>query len=151
MKRVWQILLCGGVLGALAFALAYWHVVQPHGEGSPERSGLAWLRNDFSLSEAQFTEVCRMHDAYVPRCAELCRRIEAKNVEIGRLVASGNAVSPELERALTESGQLRIECQKAMLEHFYNVSRAMPPEEGRRYLQKMFESTSLRSHRMNHE
>ena len=92
-----------------------------------------------------------MHDAYVPRCAESCRRIESKNVEIGRLVASGNAVGPELERALTESGQLRIECQKAMLEHFYNVSRAMPLEEGRRYLQKMFESTSLRSHRMNHE
>ncbi|MSU63215.1 MAG: periplasmic heavy metal sensor [Pedosphaera sp.] len=151
MKRLWKILLCGGALGALAFVLAYRHAAHPSENHIMERAELGWLRNDFSLSETQFTEVCRLHDAYVPRCAELCRRIEAKNTEIGRLITGGNTITPELDRALTEAGQLRVECQKAMLAHFFSVSRAMPPEEGRRYLQRMFESTSLRSHHMSHE
>ena len=151
MNRASKILLCTGALGALAFALACWRASHPHDARRLERAELAWLRNDFSISDAQFTEVCRLHEAYVPLCAELCRRIKAKNGEIRQLVIGGNSVGPELERALTESGQLRIECQKAMLAHFYSVSQSMPPAEGRRYLQRMFETTSLGSHRMSHE
>jgi hypothetical protein len=50
------------------------------------------------------------------------------------LLAGTNTVTPEIEKKLAEIAQLRAQCQKNMLEHFYEVSRAMPAEEGRRYL-----------------
>src|ERR1039458_7466301 len=38
---------------------------------------------------------------------------------------------------LAEVAALRAKCQANMLEHFYEVSQAMPPEQGRRYLAEM--------------
>jgi len=38
---------------------------------------------------------------------------------------------------LIELGELRAQCQAQMLERFMEVSRAMPPEQGRRYLAEM--------------
>jgi len=42
-----------------------------------------------------------------------------------------------VQQKLTELGELRAQCQAQMLQHFIAVSRAMPPEEGRRYLAEM--------------
>ena len=151
MKRTWLILTLGVALGAVAFGLIYRHTAGSHDMPGPARTELAWLKTDFHLSDAEFTAVCQLHESYVPKCAEMCRRIQAKNAEIGRLVTQGTAMTPDLERALAEAGQWRLECQKAMLEHFYSVSRAMPPEDGKRYLSKMFEATSVRGQTMRHE
>ncbi len=35
---------------------------------------------------------------------------------------------------MNEIAQLRADCQKETLRHFLAVSRLMPPEQGRRYL-----------------
>ena len=41
------------------------------------------------------------------------------------------------------NSQLQAECQASMLRHFYQVSQAMPPEQGRRYLAWVQEKTIL--------
>ena len=38
-----------------------------------------------------------------------------------------------------------------MLKHFFEVSRTMPPEQGRRYLTWVQEQTCLREQTMNHD
>jgi len=58
-------------------------------------------------------------------------------------VLSTNEVTPEITKKLTEIGNIRQECQARMLKHFYAVSRAMPEEQGRRYLAEMQKLTSL--------
>jgi hypothetical protein len=95
---------------------------------------LAWLKTEYHLTDPQFAQVVQLHDAYHPKCAELCRRIDDQNGKIQQLLAATNTVTPEIKEALGEAARLRAECESAMLQHFYEVSRAMPPEEGKRYL-----------------
>lgn len=45
---------------------------------------------------------------------------------------------------------MRSECQAEMLKHFFEVSRAMPPEQGKRYLAWVQEQTCLRQQTMTH-
>jgi hypothetical protein len=95
---------------------------------------LAWLQQEFSLSDLEFQRISQLHDGYLPRCAEMCRRIAAKNTEIKQLFASTNIDAAAVEQKLAEAAQLRVQCQTNMLRHFIAVSRQMPPEQGRRYL-----------------
>ena len=64
----------------------------------------------------------------------MCRKIDEQNARIETLLAETNAMTPEIKDALAKAAQLRVECQTAMLAHFYEVAQAMPPEEGKRYL-----------------
>lgn len=98
---------------------------------SPE---LAWLKVEFHLNDADFTRICRTHESYLAGCAERCRLIDEKNAHLKQLLAATNTVTPEIERTLLEAAQLRAECQRKMLEEFYEVSRSMPAEQGKRYL-----------------
>jgi hypothetical protein len=95
---------------------------------------LAWLKNEYHLTDGQFDAVVRLHEAYRPKCAEMCRRIDEQNVKVQQLLAATNVVTPEIREALAEAGRLRAECQTAMLQHYYETSHQMPPEQGRRYL-----------------
>ncbi|MCI0534001.1 MAG: periplasmic heavy metal sensor, partial [Verrucomicrobiales bacterium] len=99
-----------------------------------ERPELAWLKEEFNLSEAEFKRVSELHEAYLPQCREMCIQIDAQNTKLQKLLARATNISPEIERELGESSRLRTECQTMMLRQFFQVSQTMPPEQGRRYL-----------------
>jgi hypothetical protein len=135
MRRGLTILCCGLAAAALAYGAIYFSATaglraERHA-GAPE---LQWLKQEFKLGDAEFQRISELHAGYLPKCQEMCGRIAARNEELRQLLARTNTVTPEIERKLTEVAALRAECQRNMLEHFYAVSRAMPPEEGRRYL-----------------
>src|ERR1043166_5804895 len=109
---------------------------------------LAWLKKEFNLSDTEYGRTTDLHDAYLPGCQERCRHIAAKDAEIKRLLAQSNGLTPEIEKALTEAAQLKVECQVAMLKHFCAVSQTMPPEQGKRYLAWVQEKTFLSDHGM---
>jgi len=135
VKRLWLILLGGVVAGLIAYACIYLHATSV--QRSVEQSAhpeLAWLKTEYHLSEAQFAQVAQLHDAYLPKCAAMCARIDEQNAKVQELLAATNAVSPEIKEALAETARLRAECETAMLQHFYETSRPMPPEQGKRYL-----------------
>ena len=135
MRRAWLILLGGILSGLIAYAAIYLHATsaQRSVEHTP-RPELAWLQKEYQLTDAQFAQVARLHDAYHPKCAEMCRRIDDQNAKVQQLLSSNNAVTPEIKQALAEAAQLRAECEAAMLQHFYEISRVMPPGQGNRYL-----------------
>ena len=95
---------------------------------------LAWLKQEFNLPDAEFRRICELHETYLPQCRAMCAQIDAQNTELRQLLGASTNVTPEVERLLAESGRLRADCQKMMLGHFFEVSRTMPPDEGRRYL-----------------
>jgi Spy/CpxP family protein refolding chaperone len=135
MKKAWFIVL-GGLFAAVA-AYACIYMAGTCTQREVERSGrpaLAWLQQEYQLNDAQFARVCELHDAYRPKCKEMCRLIEQKNAQLEILLAATNVVTPEVKQALAETARIRAECQAAMLEHFYAVARTMPPEQGKRYL-----------------
>jgi len=135
MKRPWLILVGGLALALLAYGASYFISSAParclmHCK-TPE---LAWLQQEFQLPDAELERVTKLHEAYLAGCAERCRRIDATNDEAKKRLAVVGGVTPEVEKLLQEAALLRAGCQKVMLEHFYEVSKTMPPEQGRRYL-----------------
>jgi len=98
---------------------------------------LDWLRQEFRLSDAEIARVRELHDGYMPKCLEMCRQIAVKKSELETTLAGTTNLTTAAEQKLTELGALRAECQAQMLRHFAEVSQAMPPEQGRRYLAEM--------------
>ena len=135
MKRSRLILISGLAAAALAY-LGLFHLCTAE-HRDMERSQtpeLAWLKDEFHLGDAEFKRISALHESYLAGCMERCRRIDSKNAELRQLLAHMKTITPEIERALTEAAQLRAECQKIMLQHCYEVSQTMPPEQGQRYL-----------------
>jgi len=135
MKRAW-LTICGGlVLAVVAYLASYYAgTANTHSLEHIESPELAWLKEEFHLSNQEFARISQMHQTYLAGCAERCRLIDEKNAELKRLLTINQAVTPEIEQALVEAARLRAECQKQMLQHFYDVSRTMPPDQGKRYL-----------------
>jgi hypothetical protein len=149
MKKGGLILLLGLLLGTAGFSGFYYLGTAPcrnmmH-EAQPE---LAWLKKEFGLSDTEFTRITALHEAYLPQCAERCRVTEEQNRELKDLLARDATVTPEIQNLLTERARNRAQCEAEMLKHFQEVSRAMPPQQGRRYLAWVEEQTVLRAQAM---
>jgi hypothetical protein len=125
--------LCAGIFAASYFAARHVGMIC----ATPATDDLTWLRTEFHLSDAEMARVRELHKGYMPRCAEMCAQIAAKKKEVADALGSGTNVTAEAQKKLTELGELRAKCQAQMLEHFVEVSRAMPPEQGKRYLAEM--------------
>ena len=98
---------------------------------------LAWLRREFHLTDTEMQRIRQLHEGYLPKCHENCARIAAKKRELQAELDKAQGMTPEARQKLTEVAGLRAQCQANMLAHFYEVSQAMPPEQGRRYLAEM--------------
>jgi hypothetical protein len=138
MKRSPVILLLALVAGVAVFAVCYVLAQRACAKHlACAADDLAWLRQEFRLSDAELTRIRELHEGYMPRCAEMCKQIAAKKGELESALAGSTNVSAAAEQTLSELGALRAQCQAQMLRHFVEVSHAMPPEQGRRYLAEM--------------
>jgi hypothetical protein len=147
MKSAIVVLLAGVLLAAAAFCgFYYWGTASHRGLLHQQTPELAWLKQEFNLNDTELTRIARLHEAYQPHCAEMCRRIDEQGAELRKLLTSTNAMTPELEATLAEAAKLRARCQSDMLQHFFEVSRTMPPAQGRRYLAWISERTFIRAH-----
>ena len=138
MRRSLIIVLGALVIGAVVFAGSF-HVsrrVCAACMANPE-DVLDWLRTEFHLDAAEMARIRQLHDGYLPQCAEMCERIAAKKQELEAELKDKTEFTSEAETKLNELAMLRAQCQSQMLRHFVEVSQAMPPEQGRRYLAEM--------------
>jgi len=135
MKKGALILELGLLAAAAAYGCIYFVCMSPvRSLQQSDKPELAWLKEEFKLSDAEFKRVSELHAAYLPQCRDMCREIDAQNVKLQTLLSGATNMTPEITAALTETARLRSECQSMMLRHFFQVSQTMPPEEGRRYL-----------------
>jgi hypothetical protein len=149
MKKGLLIFLLGLFAAAAAFAGIYFfgtlHCRSMMRETKPE---LAWLKKEFGLTDAEFTRVSQLHEAYLPLCRERCKRIQQQDAKLRELLARSKTVTPEIQNLLAERARTRSECEAEMLAHFLEVSRTMPPKQGERYLAWVEKQTSLRGQGM---
>jgi len=151
MRRGILILALGLAGAALAYRFVYLSgTTTPRAMMRSAQPELAWLKHEFNLSDTEFARVSKLHAGYLPRCMERCRRIDALNTRLSDALATASQVTPEIEKLLNERAQIRALCQTEMLKHFFEVSRTMPPEQGRRYLAWVRENTCLREQPMEH-
>jgi len=144
MKRGALILLLGVAVGTAGFSGFYYLGTSScrdlMREPQPE---LAWLKKEFKLSDAEFARISTLHEAYLPQCAQRCLRIAEQNRQLEALLVQTSAVTPEIQDLLAERARTRAACEAEMLKHFLEVSRTMPPEQGRRYLKWVEQQTLL--------
>ena len=149
MKRGGLVLLLGLLLGAGAFSAVYYVGTAPcRNLMSNPQPELAWLQEEFKLTDAEFSRISKLHEAYLPRCAERCAIIEQQSKKLKELLSLNTPITPEIENLLVERAKTRALCEAEMLRHFKEVSQAMPPEQGRRYLAWVEQQTVLRSQAM---
>jgi hypothetical protein len=98
---------------------------------------LIWLQTEFHLSGAEMARIRELHAGYRPKCAEICAKIADKQSELDAILGNSTNITAEAQSKLNEIAALRAQCQAQMLAHFEEVSRAMPPEQGQRYLAEM--------------
>jgi hypothetical protein len=137
MKRPLTIVVLAFFFVTVTFAASYVIAQRLCARHVVQADGLDWLRQEFRLGEAELARVQALHQGYLPKCAEMCARIAAKKKELEQVLAGQTNVSTTVEQKLSELGVLRAQCQTEMLRHFIEVSQAMPPEQGRRYLAEM--------------
>jgi hypothetical protein len=123
------LVLCAALLGG-SYAVSR-HVCQRC--MSKSVSDLDWLQQEFHLSDAELARIQKLHEGYLPKCAEMCAKITAKKSELETALGSTTNVNPVAQQKLAELIALRAQCQAQMLQ----VSQTMPPEQGRRYLAEM--------------
>lgn len=144
MKKAGLILLAGLLLCTAAFAGFYYLGTASSrammNEPEPE---LAWLKKEFKLTDADVAGVTKLHEAYLPQCAQRCMKIAELNGKLEQLLSHTSAVTPEIQSVLAERAKVRAECEAEMLNHFLEISRSMPPEQGQRYLQWVEQQTFL--------
>lgn len=138
MNRSLIILLGALALGAAVFAGSYFggHYAGLQCCSNPA-DDLSWLRDEFHLSDAEMSCIRQLHDSYLPQCGDMCVKIAEKKRELESALDSNTNVTAGAQVKLNELAALRAQCQGQMLEHFMEVSQAMPPAEGRRYLAEM--------------
>jgi hypothetical protein len=138
MNRSLVILLGALALGAVIFGGAY-RASQRACQlcGGQTADDLAWLQTEFHLSEVEMANVRKLHAGYEPQCMAMCALVAAKKTELAAALAGATNVTAEAQNRLSELHALRAQCQTQMLQHFFEVSRTMPPEQGRRYLAEM--------------
>ena len=138
MKRAWFIIIGGLLLGIVAYACTYFTCLcctaKQHSTSQSDQPPMSWMQREYHLNDAQYARVRELHEAYQPRCMEMCRKIDEQNTQLQKLLTATNVITPEIKQALAEAAQLRTDCQTAMFEHFYEVAGVMPEEEGKRYL-----------------
>ena len=138
MKRSLLILLGALTLGTAIFAGSYF--VAQHTTKmccAKPADDLAWLQDEFHLSDREMAQVRELHEGYMPKCMEMCAKIAAKKTELEASLGNGTNLTSEAKTKMAELAALRAQCQAQMLQHFITVSQAMPPEQGSRYLAKM--------------
>ena len=144
MKRSWFILIGGVVLAIMGFAGMYaFATASQQAAVRNSQPELTWLRQEYQLSDEQFTRISELYAAYHPKCVEMCREIDAQNARLQTLLAVTNVITPEIRQALADQSQLRAKCEANMLNHFYQVSQVMPPDKGKRYLAWMQKETLI--------
>lgn len=151
MNRLRFVLVLGLLAAVLAYGTGYlWRLHRAGGDSGSALDELGWLKQEFHLSDAEFARVQSLHAAYLPQCRAMCAQVEAINDRLRSLLNATNRVTPEIETALTEAARVRARCQGMMFDHFYEVSRAMPPEQGRRYLAWVQQQTLLPTYHGGH-
>jgi hypothetical protein len=110
-----------------------------HAESMPTENGsllpeLHWLQNWLELDADQAQKVKTLHLAYLPKCEELCHRVQLSNDDLLKLSARHSTMDAAMRKAIEERAKLNAECQEALLEHVYQISACLTPDQSKKYL-----------------
>jgi len=99
-----------------------------------EKPELAWLKEEFKLSDAEFQARGRASRRLPSTMPGDVREIDSRNAKLEALLSEATNHDTGDHRRPHREFAAALECQAMMLRHFFEVSQTMPPVQGRRYL-----------------
>ena len=137
MIRLVVILALAVLLGLCAYFVSYGVARCTFCQMPDANDSSSWLRQEFHLSDDQYAQVKKLEADYHPHCIVMCDQLKQSHLALKNLIMANGAMTPEVETALQKDSAVQQEWRQDMLRHFYEVNQAMPPAEGKRYLQFM--------------
>ena len=137
MKHALLLLVLAVLIGSGAYFASYAIARCTYCATPDHNDPSAWMHQEFHLDDAQYAKVKQLEEAYYPHCANMCDQIDQSHMALKKLIMANATMTPEIAAALKQDGDVQQQCRMDMLKHFYDVSNAMPPAEGKRYLQIM--------------
>jgi len=137
MKHLVAVLALAALLGLAAYFLCYGVARSTFCPAPDARDASSWVRWEFHLNDTQYAQVKKLDTEYYPHCVEMCDQIRQSHLALKNLILTSPTMTAEIEAALKTDSAIQQECREDMLRHFYEVSQAMPPAEGKRYLEIM--------------
>ena len=104
---------------------------------------LIWLKKEYHLSDQQFSKIEALHYAHDKECMEQCKQLAAKQKALRQAVIANQIDSPEFQILLLDWREQRKQSQDSILEHMFEVSAEMSPDQGQRYRENVFQSLIL--------
>jgi len=101
MNRSLVILLAALVLGAALFGGSYAlsrRVCQSCMAKSV--SDLDWLQQEFHLDDTEMARIQKLHEGYLPKCADMCAKIAAKKSAVETALNVSTNVNPAAQQKL---------------------------------------------------
>ncbi len=98
---------------------------------------MAWLRQEYHLTDGQYAAIETLHRRYGESCAEHCRAIQEAVRVRDALRANPATEAGALAAAERRVHDLGAGCEADLLAHLAEVAALMSPEEGHRYLATM--------------
>ncbi len=135
MNRPAQFLFVAGVAAVLAYLLCYHFATQNTRQmmAVDAGDGIAWLQQEFAMTDEQTRAVTALQEEYEPRCMEMCAQIVAVNRRIEKLLPEASTMTPQLKAELAEASRVEGECRAATLAQAIAISAYMAPDQAARY------------------
>lgn len=108
-----------------------------HDDSRDTRVVLGWMKEEFQLNDMEFQKVCTLHEAYLPKCDAMCKRMTEASSKLIEMLQTSGGITPEIEAAISANESLRSECQRETLRHLMDTAAAMRPEVGQSFLKKV--------------
>ena len=96
-----------------------------------------WLCHHYGLSPDQASRLASLQEEYANRCGPYCAAMCDANARLESTALGSGSVTPELRSLIAETDRIRTETRISMLEHFYAVAAALPPDRRSEYLRKV--------------
>jgi len=139
MVRNFAIVLIGLMLLTSVYAGVYRYITLDSEEAmTTDRPELEWLRREYQISDAQFTEIQRRHEAHDVICKKLCLGLVEARKKLDAAIAGSPEMGSGVVDALAAWSHQREICREAAIEHMYSISSVMEPDQAVRYRERIY-------------
>ncbi len=125
MKTFWACAPIAVIAGLASFGLTRWVAAR-----QAPVDEMAWLRQEFALSDRQAEAIAELHARYGPVCDEHCANVMTTRQRLAGLAPG----TPAHAEATAEMERLARVCAESTRRHLEAVAALMDPAQGTRYL-----------------
>lgn len=98
---------------------------------------LAWMREELSLDEEEFTRFCQLHEAYMAECRRMSIEMDRIRDRLKATLQDRHDFDDVALAALADYERHYDVCERAATKHLMKVAASMDEESGRAYLKLM--------------